>query len=138
MIKDIIQSKLFTNISYLGVLPHEDIIKNYNKSSIGLILYNNIGQYHLSYSIKLFEYMSKSIPIIMPDFGDWVDFNKENKCGLNVNTSNAKEVADAINHLNANIAIKKKLGENGKKAVLEKYNWNISKLRLINLYDSLN
>lgn len=126
-----------SNIIYLGLLSHDETIKIYNESSIGLILYNNVGQYNLSYSIKLFEYMNNSIPIIMPNFGDWLAFNKENNCGINVNTSDSIEVSNAINFLNDNIDLKRQLGENGKKAVIEKYNWAISKNKLFNLYNNL-
>lgn len=127
----------FSNISYLGVLPYKDSMDYYNNTSIGLILYNNVGQYYLSYAIKLFEYMMNSIPVIMPNFGEWVAFNNENNCGINVDPLNPIEVAEAINFLNNNIKIKEQLGINGRKAVLEKYNWDISKTKLLELYESL-
>ncbi len=127
----------WNNITYLGRLPYEDVKKQYLNSSIGLILYNNVGQYYLSYAIKLFEYMLNGIPVIMPNFGEWVAFNKENQCGINVDSTNAKEVAAAINYLNENIEEKKRLGKNGRTAVLEKYNWSISENTLIKLYNNL-
>jgi len=141
-----IKSQLLANVkelsgwgrtTYLGVLPFNEMKKHYDLASIGLILYNNVGQYHLSYAIKLFEYMKNSIPVIMPNFGEWVAFNKENQCGVNVDPSNPKEVAKAICLLNENIELKKSLGSNGRKAVLNKYNWDISKSKLIKLYNDL-
>lgn len=81
--------------------------------------------------------MSHGIPVIMPNFGEWVTFNKENQCGINVDPTNPEEIANAICFLNDNIEEKKRLGENGKKAVLEKYNWELSKNELINLYKNL-
>lgn len=134
---ELLKGNIDSNITYLGLLSHNETIKIYNKSSIGLILYNNVGQYNLSYSIKLFEYMNNSMPIIMPNFGDWLAFNNENNCGINVNTSDPIEVSNTINLLNNNLDLKKQLGENGKKAVTEKYNWNISKNKLFNLYENL-
>ena len=80
--------------------------------------------------------MLKGIPVIMPDFGEWIDFNKENNCGINVNPNNHDEVAGAIKHLNNNPQEKARLGDNGRRAVLEKYNWNLAEERLINLYQN--
>ncbi|MFD0964601.1 glycosyltransferase [Pseudofulvibacter geojedonensis] len=122
---------------YLGIIPYESVLEQYNNSSIGLILYNNVGQYYLSYAIKLFEYMLKGMPVIMPNFGEWVSFNEENNCGINVDPTNTDQVANAIMYLNKNPELKKKLGENGKKAVIEKYNWSIAEKRLMELYKSI-
>tara|TARA_B110000027_G_C16111765_1_gene298066 strand:+ start:999 stop:2105 length:1107 start_codon:yes stop_codon:yes gene_type:complete len=127
----------WSKVRYEGVLPHEEINNIYKKSTLGLILYNNIGQYHLSYSIKLFEYMLNGIPVIMPNFGEWIEFNNENNCGINVDPTNKKDVASAINYLNININIKKKLGENGRNAVFKKYNWGISEKKLLDIYKEI-
>ena len=81
--------------------------------------------------------MLKGIPVIMPDFGEWTDFNRVNDCGINVDPNNHTQVAEAIKHLNNNPKEKARLGNNGRKAVLEKYNWNLAENRLIKLYDSL-
>ena len=136
VLSDINNFKDYENIEYLGLITFDEVNRYYQKSSIGLILYNNVGQYYLSYAIKLFEYMLKGIPVIMPDFGEWIDFNKENNCGINVNPNNHDEVAGAIKHLNNNPQEKARLGDNGRRAVLEKYNWNLAEERLINLYQN--
>ena len=141
-----IQNEIYDSVSkingwkkttYLGRITHSEVKKLYKTSSLGLILYNNVGQYHLSYAIKLFEYMANGIPVIMPNFGEWVAFNQENDCGINVDPHNSQEVANAINFLNNNIDEKKRLGRNGYIAVKEKYNWNLAKSRLIDLYVNL-
>lgn len=126
------------NLEYKGLIDHKAVDKYYRKSSIGIILYNNVGQYYLSYAIKLFEYMKYAIPVIMPNFGEWIRFNDENDCGINVDVNNPAEVANAINFLNSNPKEKERLGINGKKAVMEKYNWAISENKLQELYNKLN
>ncbi|GGI56288.1 glycosyltransferase [Winogradskyella haliclonae] len=127
----------YDNVDYLGLIPFNEVSKYYKTSSIGLILYNNVGQYYLSYAIKLFEYMRNGIPVIMPDFGEWKAFNKENNCGINVDPTNHEEVVKAIEYLNNNPEEKKKLGANGRKSVIGKYNWNLAENRLLNLYQNL-
>ncbi len=124
-------------VEYLGVIKHEKVNELYKNATVGLILYNNVGQYHLSFAIKLFEYMKNSIAVVMPNFGEWVSFNKENNCGINVDPTNAEEVANAIENLIKNPEKSKALGKNGYKAVVEKYNWGISEKNLFVVYDKL-
>ena len=131
---DLLKIKKNNNITYMGIIPYSEVTKLYKEASIGLILYNNVGQYHLSYSIKLFEFMKNSIPVIMPNFGEWIKFNEINKCGINVDPTNSKEVSSAINFLNSNIEEKNKLGRNGRKSVIEKYNWGNSEKKLLEAY----
>jgi len=127
----------YENVEYLGLIPFDQVSKYYQTCSVGLILYNNVGQYYLSYAIKLFEYMRNGIPVIMPDFGEWVEFNKKNNCGINVDPTNHNEVVKAIEYLNNNPEEKKKLGANGRKSVLDKYNWDLAENRLLSLYENL-
>lgn len=125
------------NIFYEGMLSHEKVDAFYRKSSLGLILYNNVGQYYLSYAIKLFEYMKYGIPVIMPNFGEWLSFNNENKCGINVDVTDPNDIIKAISYLNENPEKKRELGLNGKKAVTNKYSWQISEGNLNKLYSYL-
>ena len=81
--------------------------------------------------------MERAIPVIMPNFGEWVAFNEKNQCGLNVNPSNPKEVAEAIQLLSNDIELNNRLGKNGRLAIEEKYNWLIAESRLLNLYNSI-
>jgi glycosyltransferase involved in cell wall biosynthesis len=125
------------NVLFYGKIPFNEVQEIYAKTSIGLILYNNVGQYYLSYAVKLFEYMSYGIPVIMPDFGEWVGFNQENNCGINVDPSKSQEVAKAIRFLAENPEVSRKLGINGLKAVREKYTWDKAKSRLLTCYKKI-
>lgn len=123
------------NVLFFGKIPFDEVQDIYKKTSIGLILYNNVGQYYLSYAVKLFEYMSHGIPVIMPDFGEWVQFNQENKCGINVDPTNSKAVAEAIKYLTENPKESEMLGMNGVRAIHEKYSWDYAKGRLLKCYE---
>ncbi len=43
-------------------------------------------------AVKCYEYMAIAMPIIMPDFGEWVQFNEVCRCGINVDVQNGKNV----------------------------------------------
>ena len=48
-----------------------------------------------------------------------------------------REIATAINYMIDNPRIAQKMGESGKKAVLEKYNWDKEEKKLYNIYNDL-
>jgi len=117
---------------YLGFLPKEDIYQKYNENSVGLILFNNVGQYYLTYSLKLFEYMQAGMLILMPNFGDWISFNEKYKVGINVEPSNAKQVASSLDRINPNYM--EILSSHNKKIVEEYFNWESQEIKLFNVY----
>lgn len=127
----------WNKIKYLGELSHEEVKNVYLESNLGVILYNNVGQYGLSYAIKLFEYMSYGIPVIMPDFGEWVSFNKNNKCGVNVDVSNIVSLREAVALLKSDSKLTIKFGVNGYNKFSKKYCWNRVELNLLNVYKDL-
>tara|TARA_Y100000589_G_C27184217_1_gene642036 strand:- start:140 stop:1243 length:1104 start_codon:yes stop_codon:yes gene_type:complete len=85
-----------------GLLNLTDLRKLYLKCGIGLIMFNNIGQYYMSYSLKLFEYMHFGMFIIMPNFGEWNKFNNKYKVGINVDTKDSNSTAQKIKNLDFN------------------------------------
>jgi len=125
------------SVKYLGKRPYSEIKEYHKQASIGLILFENVGQYHFAFTVKLFEYMYFGTAVLLPNFGDWIAFNEKYKCGINVDSNNPEKVAEIITYLNDNPKIKKQLGENGRKAVLEELNWGSDEKRLLELYDSI-
>ena len=129
--------KGWENTVYHGKMHYNDVLNIYSNTSIGLILYNNVGQYYLSYSIKLFEYMSYGIPVLMPNFGEWLGFNEINKCGINIDPTDSESVARAIEFLANNPEKSEEMAENGYNAVANKYNWNNAFGRLKKCYQTI-
>lgn len=121
-------------VKFYGVVSHSKINELYNESKVGLILYNNVGQYYLSYAIKLFEFMARGIPVIMPNFGEWPKFNQQYNCGICVDVTDSESVARAVEYLNENSNEREILGNNGKNAIENKFNWRIESEKLISFY----
>jgi len=123
----------YTN--YLGVLTKEQVYEEYLSNSVGLILLNKIGQYYMAYSLKLFEYMMFGMVVIMPDFGDWVPFNKKNQVGINVPVDNSKYIANSIHSLSDENF--DNYCSNGIRMVESKFNWEKQEKDLFHSYDKL-
>ena len=129
------------HVEYLGVLNRKEVFDLYNKASIGIAVHNytaNVGgkEGGLGF-IKNFEFMMSGLPIICTDFNVWEKIINENNCGICVNPHDCDGIAKAINYLINNPQEAKEMGENGKKTVREKYNWQTQENSLINLYDKL-
>lgn len=107
------------------------------RSIAGLVTLHPVINYLDALPIKMFEYMSAGIPVIASSFPLWREIIEGNECGLCVNPMATKEISEAINYLIDHPHHAQKMGNNGRKAVLEKYNWSIEEKKLIDFYKKL-
>jgi glycosyltransferase involved in cell wall biosynthesis len=121
-------------VNYLGWLPYHSIYNELVKADIGIICLLPIGRFQTSLPLKMFEYMAANLPIIVSNFPLWKDIINPNNCGLAVDPTNCREIAHAIQTLIDHPEQTKKMGENCRKAVIEKYNWELESKRLIDTY----
>ena len=101
--KNKIPKKLEKRIILHGYLNQKDLRNLYINCGIGLIMFNNVGQYFMSYSLKLFEYINFGMFIILPNFWEWAKFNDIYKVGINLDVSSPKLCADKIIEMNLSI-----------------------------------
>ena len=123
------------NVRYVGILDRQGIKALLERSMAGLVLLRPTGNYLISYPIKMFEYMSASIPVIASDFPLWREIIEGNQCGICVNPKDTREVANAINWLLDNPEEGRKMGENGRRAIEEKYSWERESQKLGRFYE---
>lgn len=72
--------------------------------------------------VKLWEYMSIGVPVLLSDFPGLRALNNELHFGKNVKSDNLQEIANAIDWLIEHPEERKRMGENGRFSVLNKYN----------------
>lgn len=124
-------------VNYNEVLNRKEIVGLLSKVKIGVVTLLPTPSYVESLPIKLFEYMLAGIPVVASDFKLWHDIIPFHKCGVLVDPNDPMEVATACNMLLNNQELAQQMGENGKKAVLEHYNWEVQSKHLVNFYDKL-
>ena len=124
-------------VNYVGYLDREGISRLYNESRIGMVTLKDTPNHRYSLPIKMFEYMAAGIPIIVSNFPTWVEVIEEVHCGLCVNPNSEKEIAMAIQYLLNKPEEAKIMGENGRKAVCEKFSWENEAKKLIKLYQKI-
>lgn len=62
---------------------------------------------------------------------------KQNNCGIIVKPRNSDTLAEAIVKILKNPKLARKMGENGRKLVEDKYNWKIISNKIIKIYREL-
>lgn len=126
-------------VKYLGVLDRDELLEMYSKVSVGLSLLKKVGQYNQidNLSTKLYEYMMCGIPTVATnmDFAERV--NDEYEFAILVNPDNIEEIKSAIEKIFSDKMLAVRLGNNGKRAIKEKYNWKNEKEKLISFYKEL-
>ena len=133
----IINKNAWNKVEELGFLRREEVVNVYKKSKLGIVTLHPISNYYVSLPVKMFEYMAAGLPLIASNFPLWKDIILENNAGLCVDPMSPIEIGEAINYILNNPKEAKKMGENGRKMVIEKYNWDIEKKKLIDLYQEL-
>jgi len=131
------QSEGWKYVNYYGFVSREEIANILNKSKIGIVTLHPLVNYLDSLPVKMFEYMLAGIPVIASDFPFWIDIVNNNKCGLNVNSLNAEEIAKAVTKLIINDSKMIEMGSAGRKSVIEKYNWKIEEIKILNTYKDI-
>lgn len=123
------------NIVYKGLLERSESLKLESSSDVMMVLYDlQYRKNQLSSPNKIFEAMMCGIPLITNMEKSLV---KEIDCGIIVDYDNVNEIRNAIITLRDRSDLRRRLGENGRKAFVEKYNWNNMEKKLYQIYDNL-
>lgn len=129
--------KLERNVDYKGYLPRQQVNELYSSSVVGLCTLQYQPNYINALPIKLFEYMAAGIPVVVSDFPLWRQIVEDAECGILVDPYDEKAIVKAVNRLLSDRELAKKLGDNGKRVVREKYSWEHEEDILLRAYRSI-
>ena len=124
-------------VDNLGWQNRQGIATILDESIAGLVTLHPIQTYLDSLPVKMFEYMAAGIPVVASDIPLWREIVEDANCGICVDPFVPESIADAILYLVDDLDEARLLGQNGRKAVLEKYNWPMEEKKLVSLYTEL-
>lgn len=127
----------WTTVNEFGFLGREGVREVLSRSRAGLVTLLPIPNYLDALPVKMFEYMSAGIPVIVSNFDLWRKIIDKNDCGLCVDPMSPQSISSAINFLISNPAEAERMGLNGKKAVASTFSWAIEERKLLNFYDQI-
>ena len=122
------------NIELLGVVPYQEHIKRTLKAHIGLVLREYDENTRIASPNRIYEYMMCGVPLIVEDMPVLRPVIEETGSGLLVDSENPDNVAEAVNRMLDNPQMLEEMSENGRRAVREKYNFDIDLEKLIDFY----
>lgn len=124
-------------VNYLGSLSRKEVSKVLGKSKVGMVTFLNAPNHTESQPNKMFEYMSSGIPIIGSNFPLWKEILEKHECGLTVNPENPKAIANKIMQLVGNDFLSEVMGQNGKKMIMNMFNWSVESDKLVKVYKEI-
>jgi len=127
----------WANVNELGQVDRQTAFKIKTTALAGLVTFLPAANHINAQPNKLFEYMAAGLPVISSNFQLWKEIIDNNNCGITVNPASSKEIADAIMYLYNNPETAKKMGQNGREAVKNIYNWEVNEKALLKAYDIL-
>jgi glycosyltransferase involved in cell wall biosynthesis len=131
------ESNGWKNVEELGFIDRERSMIIKQKSIAGMVTFLPYPNHINAQPNKIFEYMAAGLPVIGSNFPMWRELLVDNYCGICVDPTKPKEIAEAINYLINHPEEAEIMGSNGKKLVTQTYNWNAEEVKLAAFYRSL-
>lgn len=110
-------------VHFHGQLGRKDLATVLAVSKIGICVLHPLPNHIESLPIKLFEYMQAGLPVIASDFPLWQQIVTDNQVGVCIPANQPQQLAKAIADLLSNESQLFSFGANGKKAIVERLNW---------------
>ena len=134
--------KLCRKYSLNNVLFHGRMLADEGWSIIaqcdmGIAILYPIPNYVDSYPTKIFEYMAMELPVIASNFKLYKKIVEGSGCGICVDPFDPEEIAGAIRWIIEHPKKAEQMGENGRQAVEQIFNWEKEEKKLINVYEQL-
>lgn len=131
------KSSGWPSVEFLGYLDRAGVADLLSKSKVAVVTFLPAPNHIESQPNKMFEYMSSGLPLVCSNFPLWREIVEGNDCGLCIDPSSKNEVASAIKYLVENPEVADRMGSNGRKAVLAKYNWAVESKKLVSFYKEI-
>lgn len=119
-------------IKFLGKKTFQEITSYYANSDIFIL-----PSIHEGFPLTLLEAWASRLPVIITNVGGISKICTNKKNALIIPSQSPEKIAEAMLLLIKNKKMREKLGENGRKLVEEKYNWENVTKKFINIYKNL-
>lgn len=122
-------------VRFHGRLPQHDAMAIAARAHAGLAVLKPLPNYIESYPTKLFEYMALGIPVITSNFPMYREVVETEGVGMCIPPENVQALTGAILRLKQNPEEAEIMGKRGRDAVLDRYNWERQKQKLLSFYE---
>jgi len=124
-----------SNVRFLPIQPTSTLPAVLNLAYATVIPLRRLDLFKAALPSKLFDSMAASRPIVAPLWGEAAALVEAAACGLVVEPEDARGVQEAVEKLAADPALAQRLGEQGRRYVVEHFNRDDIAKRLIELLE---
>ena len=129
--------KVENNVVFTGWVDFSLVPSYIVLSDICLVPHHASGHTNTTVPHKLFQYMVMKTPVIVTNCKPLERIVEECDCGIVVPSGDYDKMAEAVIRLYRDKEYAEKLGENGRRAVEERYNWENEAKKLCEVYGGL-
>ena len=125
-------------VHLLAPVPPDEVVAHAASADLGVSPYLP-ASLNNRYSLpnKLFQYMAAGLPVVASDFPQVRDIVVGSRCGVVADMTDPTAIASAIESVLDDPEEARAMGERGRRAVEERYHWDASARRLLEVYASL-
>ncbi|MBU4273941.1 MAG: glycosyltransferase family 4 protein [Planctomycetes bacterium] len=124
-------------VVFHGLLPHVDVVNLQHRCGIGLELSFPDAGSKVGFPIKMLEFMLAGLPLVYSDLPTFKYFAGSTNAGIAVEPTSSQQIANAIERLVSHPELARQMGQNGRRAIMERFNWDSQWCELRKLYDEL-
>ena len=137
--KELESSEAYASVRYLGKLDRSQVLDTLQHCRVGMATLLNVGQYNKYDNLptKAYEYMSLGLPVILSKSDYNSRIMEEYRFGICVDPADTEEIAQALEYLYTHEEEARQMGENGRDAVIRRFNWEHEKAKLVKLYQEV-
>lgn len=128
----IIENNLSNNVFLKGRVPNIEVPEILNNLDVFCVTSNNE-----SFGVAVVEAMACEIPVVATKTDGFCEVMENNITGYLVEKKNVEQIADKLEVLLRNKELRLELGKNGRKKVIENYNWSDNVNYLKSIYNKL-
>ena len=130
-----VEAEGISNVKFLPIQPTATLPAVLNLAYATVIPLRRLDLFKAALPSKLFDSMAAGRPIVAPLWGEAAALVEAAACGLVVEPEDARAVQQAVEKLAADPALAARLGEQGRKYVVEHFNRDDIAKRLIKLLE---
>lgn len=129
---------LAERVHLVAPLPSEDVVPYAGSAAVGVSLVQPASlSYRLALPNKLFQYMAAGLPVLASDFPDVRAVVEGSGAGVVVDPTDLAAIARALRELLADAGRAREMGDAGRRAVRERFNWGEAAAELLRGYRAL-
>ena len=125
-----------SSITFSGRIPLKEVPEVISENDICLVPHYQSEHTNTTIPHKLFQYMAMKKPVVVSDCNPLKRIVERGNAGVVFRSGDTESLIREVKIL-ADRSIRKRVGENGYKIVMNQYNWNVDGKRLLDLYSEI-